>query len=100
MSYTNLTLLLETETSPCMPSWAVSTLWMKVSCFGNFPGGPVVKNPPCNAGDVGSVPGQGTEIPHDGGLVAKLCPTLATQRSAACQGSLSMGFPRQKYWSG
>ena len=68
--------------------------------FGNFPGGPVIKNPPCNAGDVGSVPGQGTEIPHDGGLVAKLCPTLVTQRSAACQGYLSMGFPRQKYWTG
>ena len=22
-----------------------------------FPGGPVVKNPPCNAGDIGSIPG-------------------------------------------
>ena len=30
----------------------------------DFPGGPVVKNPPSNAGDMGSVPGQGTEIPH------------------------------------
>ena len=29
-----------------------------------FPGGPVVKNLPCNAGDVGSIPGQGTKIPH------------------------------------
>ena len=28
------------------------------------PGGPVVKNPPSNAGDMGSIPGQGTEIPH------------------------------------
>ena len=25
----------------------------------DFPGGPVVKNPPCNAGDVGSIPGPG-----------------------------------------
>ena len=25
---------------------------------------PVVKNPPCNAGDVGSIPGLGTRIPH------------------------------------
>ena len=99
MSYTNLTLLLEIETSPGMPSWAISTLWVKVSCFGNFPGGPVVKNPPCNAGDVGSVPGQGTEIPRGGGLVAKLCLILATQQSAACQATLSMGCPRQKYWS-
>ena len=30
----------------------------------DFPGGPVVKNLPCNAGDVGSIPGQGTEIPY------------------------------------
>ena len=32
--------------------------------FGDFPGGPVVKNPPSNAGDVGSIPGRGTKIPH------------------------------------
>ena len=25
----------------------------------DFPGGPVVKNPPANAGDMGSIPGQG-----------------------------------------
>ena len=30
----------------------------------DFPGGPVVKNPPCNAGDTGSIPGGGTKIPH------------------------------------
>ena len=30
----------------------------------DFPGGPVVKNRPSNAGDMGSVPGQGTEITH------------------------------------
>ena len=28
--------------------------------FWDFPGGAVVKNPPSNAGDTGSVPGQGT----------------------------------------
>ena len=28
------------------------------------PGVPVVKNPPCNARDVGSIPGQGTKIPY------------------------------------
>ena len=27
-----------------------------------FPGGPVVKNLPCKAGDAGSIPGQGTKI--------------------------------------
>ena len=28
------------------------------------PGGPVVKNLPCHAGDAGSIPSQGTKIPH------------------------------------
>ena len=30
----------------------------------DFPDGPVVKNPSCNAGDVSLIPGQGTKIPH------------------------------------
>ena len=32
--------------------------------------------------------------------VAQLCPTLATPWTAAYQAPLSMGFSRQKYWSG
>ena len=32
--------------------------------FWYFPGGPVVENPPCNAGDVSLIPGQGARIPH------------------------------------
>ena len=35
-----------------------------------------------------------------GGLVAKSCPTLVTPWTVACQGPLSMGFPRKEYWSG
>ena len=31
---------------------------------GDFPDGQVVKKTPCNAGDMGSVPGWGTRIPH------------------------------------
>ena len=30
----------------------------------DFPGRPVVKNSPCNAGDLGSTPGQRTRIPE------------------------------------
>ena len=30
----------------------------------DFAGGPGVKNPPCDTRDMGSVPGQGTKIPH------------------------------------
>ena len=32
--------------------------------MGDFPGGPVVKNPSCNSGDTGSIPGWETKIPH------------------------------------
>ena len=31
---------------------------------GDFPGDPVVKIPSCNAGDAGSIPGEGTKIPQ------------------------------------
>ena len=34
-----------------------------------------------------------------GGLVTKLCPTLATPWTVACQAPLTMGFSRQEYWS-
>ena len=30
----------------------------------DFPGGPVVKNLPCKAEDMGSIPGWGTKIPQ------------------------------------
>ena len=41
--------------------------------YWDFPGGPVVKNPPSNAGDTGSIPGRRTKIPH---AVGQLSPTL------------------------
>ena len=37
----------------------------------DFPGGPVVKIPPSNAGDSGSIPGPGTEVPHEAGCGQK-----------------------------
>ena len=37
---------------------------------------------------------------NGGGLVAKSCPTLAILRTVTHQAPLSMGFPRQAYWSG
>ena len=38
--------------------------------MGDFPGGPVVKNLPSNAEDVGLIPGQGTKIPHAAGQLS------------------------------
>ena len=45
----------------------------------DFPGGPVVKNPPSNAGDVGSIPGRGTKIPH---ALGQLSPHATTTELA------------------
>ena len=36
----------------------------------DFPGGPVVKNPPSNAGDPDAIPDQGTKIPHAAGRLS------------------------------
>ena len=38
----------------------------------DFPGVPMVKNLPSNAGDVGLIPGRGTKIPHAMGQLS-LC---------------------------
>ena len=41
---------------------AITQLKKKNVCR-DFPGGPVVRNPPCNARDTGSIPGRETKIP-------------------------------------
>ena len=46
----------------------------------DFPGGPVVENPPCNAGDLGSIPGQGTKTPH---ALEQLNPHAVTKEPCA-----------------
>ena len=48
---------------------------------GDFPGGPVVKTPPSNAGDSGSIPGQGTKIPQ---ATQQLSPRTITRGSKRC----------------
>ena len=37
----------------------------------DFPGGPVVKNLPSNAEDMGSIPGWGTKISHAAGQLSQ-----------------------------
>ena len=51
--------------------------------WGDFPGGPVVKNPPSNVGNVGSIPGQETKIPH---VVGQLSPHTTTTE-LVCSGA-------------
>ena len=53
---------------------------IKKYIFRNFPGGPVVKNPPSNAGDAGSIPGRGAKIPHAAGQLTR-APQLLIPRT-------------------
>ena len=48
------------------------------SLEGNFSSGPEVKNSPSDAGDVVSIPGQGTKIPH---ATEQLSPHSTTRES-------------------
>ena len=47
----------------CLMSPVIREMQFKTTVR-DFPGGPVVKNLSCNAGDLGSVLGPGTQIPH------------------------------------
>ena len=60
----------------CSPTRWMLAQWLQDHHFGDFPGGPVVKNPHSNAGDMGSIPGQGTKIPH---AVEQLSPSVVTR---------------------
>ena len=72
----------------CITTTRSCTLRLIKTWLRDFPGDPVVKNPPSNAGDVGSIPGWGTKIPHAMGqlsLQATTCLSLcASTREPAC----------------
>ena len=61
----------------------MNTLWfhlheepslVKIIETRDFPGGPAVKNLPCNAEDLSSIPGQGTKISdHSGTSASRAC---------------------------
>ena len=48
--------IIKTEGKACL---AIKEIGSKVSKYGDFPGGAVVKNPSANAGDTSSSPGPG-----------------------------------------
>ena len=66
----------------------------------DFPGGPVVKNLPQNAGGMGLIPSQGVKIPYVCVQVLNRVQLSETPWPVAHQAALSMGFPRQEYWNG
>ena len=65
-------------------SWESALATFKSAFSQDFPGGPVVKNLPCNSGGEGSIPGQGTKIPHPEQLES-LCSHIMQLRPDAGQ---------------
>ena len=63
-------------------SYDITYTWnlkKKKKGYRDFPGGPVVKNPPSSAGDAGSIPGRRNKIPHAAG---QLSPCITTTKPA------------------
>ena len=54
-----------------------STFGVNCLAFGDLPGGPVVKNLPYKAGDLGSLSGRGAKTPHAVGHLS--LPTATTE---------------------
>ena len=54
--------------------------------MGGLPGGPVVKNPPCNARDTGLIPGRGSS--HVDGATRPVGHSDLRHRSRACKPQL------------
>ena len=55
--------------------------------FWDFPGGQGLKNPPSNAGDMGSILDQGTKIPYAAG---QLSPLATTREKPMCSNEESI----------
>ena len=63
----------------------------KKSLIWDLRGGLMVKNPPCNAQDMGLIPGLGTKIPHAKGQVSLCAATIE-----ACAPQQRVCVPQQK----
>ena len=66
--------------------------------YRDLPVGPVVKNPPCRAGDTGLIPGQGTKMPHtlEPGQGTKIQYTLGLGQGTKIQYTLGQLSPHAK----
>ena len=68
----------------------------QIPLFKTEGGGPVVKNPPSNAGDVGSIPGWGTKLPPAAGQLSPRATTKEALCATATEPACSGGRPLQQ----
>lgn len=102
------------ECCVCIPSLLPhQSIWFKVppkeKRNPDFPRGPMVKNSPSNAGDVGSIPGCGTKTPTCNGATKPTCSRAHTPQqkipcpllssSVVSNSLLSHGLARQPHLS-
>ena len=71
----------------------------RLKYFWDFPGGPVVNNMSCNAGDMGWIPGQTTKAPHATG---QLSPHSTSKRGThtavkICTAKQRLDAAKKKY---
>ena len=65
-------------------SYDITYIWNLKIWYRDFPGGPVVKNPPSHAGEAGSIPCRRTKIPHAAGQLNPRAATTELAYSGAC----------------
>ena len=76
----------------CISSKYKPVISSEISIPGDFPSGPVIRNPPANAGDMGLIPGPRTKIPH---ASRQLSPTRSSEAHKPRAGALQQEKPRQ-----
>ena len=64
-----------------LPEAEAGRIWATKQKMRDIPAGSVVKNPPSNAEDTGSIPGRETKIPH---AMGQLSPCTATGEKPSC----------------
>ena len=73
---------------------------LKVFVSWNFPGGPVVKNPSCSAGNTDSIPGLRTKIAHGVGQLSPYAtstePALYSLRAATTEAHAPRAYTLQQ----
>ena len=67
---------------PCVSGWCLRIPFNTAPR--SFSRGPVVKNPPCSTGDLGSTSGHGTKIPYAAEQLSLGTPTPEPAYSGAC----------------